>query len=107
MSDLKTFPTSDMKRTAQEIRALLDMQWSKHMQYYKTSAHSFTDLVAAISSGLPAGQRRAAQDQIEQWHQRMQKQYASLYALADALEQGSINATITDEDISNLFKGFE
>lgn len=107
MSDLITFPTADMIRTAQEIRALLDAQWNKHLLYYKTAPHSFTGLVAAISSGLPGGQRQAVQDQAEKWQQQMQQQYASLYALADALETGSISATEFDEKISNVFTGLE
>jgi ABC-type amino acid transport substrate-binding protein len=107
VSDLITYPTAAMQQTAREIRALLDAQWARHMALYKTSPNSFIALTQSLSNGLPDGKGQAVQNGVEAWHQKMEKNYASLYAIADALENGSINAVFTDEDLTNLFTGFE
>ncbi len=99
MSDVIAYPTEDMKRTAREIRTILDTQWSKHVSNYST----FTELLGAIAGGLPAAKRQEAQHEAEQWQQKMQKQYTALYDLADALEKGSITMDETDQDVSKTF----
>ncbi len=107
MSDLIAYPTAAMQQTAREIRSLLDAQWARHMALYQTGPDSLTTLTQSLSNGLPGGKGQAAQDALEAWHQKVAKNYSYLYALADALETGSIDAAILDEDLTNLFNGLE
>lgn len=106
MSDLITYPTVAMQQAAKEIRTLLDEQWSRHMALYQTSPTSFTALTASLTNGLPGGKGQEVQQRVEEWHQNLAKVYASLYALADALENGSINADDYDQEYTQLFSGF-
>jgi NAD(P)-dependent dehydrogenase (short-subunit alcohol dehydrogenase family) len=104
MTDVITYPTAAMKQTAQEIRALLDAQWQQHLILYNNAPHSLTNLTGALSKGVSGGP--ALMDHIHAWHQQMAKNYESLYALADALENGSINAITFDEGIKQLFGSY-
>jgi len=104
MADVITYPTEAMKQTAQEIRALLDAQWQQHMILYNNAPHSLTNLTAALSKG--ASGEPALMDHVHAWHQQMAKNYESLYALADALENGSINAITLDEGLKQLFGSY-
>ena len=104
MTDLINYPTEAMKKTAQEIRTLLDAQWQQHMLLYKNGPHSLTTITGALSKGVSG--EGPLMDQTDQWHQQMAKNYSSLHALADALENGSISAITLDEGIKQLFDGF-
>ncbi len=104
MADVITYPTEAMKQAAQEIRTLLDAQWQQPMILYNNAPHSLTNLTGALSKGASGGP--ALMDQMHTWHQQMEKNYASLYALADALENGSINAITFDEGIQQLFGSY-
>ncbi len=107
MADLIAYPTAAMQQTAREIRAFLDEQWARHMALYKTSPNSFTALTASLTNGLPDGKGQEIQQQVEAWHQKMAKNYAYMYSIADALENGSLDASTTDQELARLFTGFE
>lgn len=100
MKNVMVLPTEEMIRTAQEIRTLLDKQWNTHSSHYGT----FTSLISALSSGLPAGQRQDTLNHADHWQQQMQQQYASLYKLADALEKGAVEAEVAEGEITQTFK---
>lgn len=104
MTDVIAYPTEAMKQTVQEIRMLLDAQWQQHMALYNNAPHSLTNITGALSKGVSGGP--ALMEQLHTWHQQMAKNYASLYALADALENGSINAITLDEGLKQLFGSY-
>ncbi len=103
MVDIITYPTADMQRTAKEIRAILDAQWQQHLALFKNAPHSLTAVTRSLVNGLPGGRGEALLNQMEDWHLKMAKEYAMLYALADALESGAIKAETFDEGLERIF----
>lgn len=99
-----SYPTDAMKQTAQEIRALLDEQWAKHMALFQTQPNSLTNLTTTLTDNIPGGKGQELQNQLAQWGKGISQCYQSLYAIADALENAADAMLDTDLMQQKMFQ---
>lgn len=108
MADKKMFPTVAMKQTAKDIRTILDAQWQKHLDQFQNHPDSVKNLTSSLINNIvPHEQSQSLDSALDNWQGQLHKCYQALYAIADALEQGSTAALEADDQLQKTFNGFD